>query len=104
MACKCGGNKFTAHQRLYVDVVVDGDNYFVDNCASTLEQSVYEAENPYGPYTCLKCEQVYDELPQVKFLYYPGIDKWVPIEPADHCEKCGQLYAVHNDDGSCVED
>jgi hypothetical protein len=37
-------------------------------------------------------------------LYYPGIDKWVPVVKEDYCEKCGQLYAVHNDDGSCVED
>jgi hypothetical protein len=79
MACKCGSNRFQAHQQLYVDVVVDDANYFMEDAAETVEQSTYECSNPYGPYTCLGCHKEYDELPQVKMLYYPGIDKWVPI-------------------------
>lgn len=31
--------------------------------------------------------------------------KQVPIEADNHyCETCGQSYAVHNDDGSCIDD
>ena len=58
MKCpKCGNNEFDAHQRAYHDIVVDGNNMFLR------DENIYESETPYGPYTCTKCETVYDELP-----------------------------------------
>ena len=75
MPCKCGGNRFVAHQRVYVDVVVDGDNDFLENCGKDTDDAIYESEKPYGPYTCLGCETVYDELP--RFLFYPGLNQWI---------------------------
>lgn len=61
--CVCGGTKFYAHQQLYVDVVVDGDNDFLGNAVDdNLSSSIGEAGKPYGPYTCVKCGREYDEL------------------------------------------
>ena len=47
---KCGCTEFTAHQRLYTDIIVDGDNNFLQNNSMDGSISVYEHENPYGPY------------------------------------------------------
>jgi len=55
-ACKCSSTNFSAHQRCYHDIVVNSSNiYKKDN-------GVYESENPYGPYTCIRCGAVYDDL------------------------------------------
>lgn len=91
MACKCGGNRFVAHQRVYVDVVVDGDNYFLENCGKDTDDAIYEAEDPYGPYTCLKCEKVDDDLPQHKFLFFPGLNKWVEVSEKEWLEAHSQI-------------
>lgn len=45
---KCGCTEFTAHQRLYTDIIVDGDNNFLQNNSMDDSISVYEHENPYG--------------------------------------------------------
>jgi len=61
--CVCGCDNFYAHQQVYVDVIVDGDNNFLANAVSSnLEYSITEAGKPYGPYTCLKCGREYDDL------------------------------------------
>jgi hypothetical protein len=65
MACKCGGNRFVGRQVCRHDIVVDDYNVWQENCG-TAEDSIYDAEQPYGPYTCLSCEMVWDELPQFK--------------------------------------
>ena len=65
MACKCGGNRFVSRQRCYHDVVVDDANMFIENCGDG-DSSIYDAETPYGPYTCLQCEKVWDTLPTYK--------------------------------------
>lgn len=57
MKCKiCGGEKFFAHQQAYHDILVDGDNQFLE------DKGVYESEHPYGPYTCDYCGAEYEEL------------------------------------------
>lgn len=78
MKCKiCGSETFEAHQELHVDVICDGDGDFIDNLAETLEASISESWNPYGPFTCTHCGAVYDELEDgakvedVTFLYAP---------------------------------
>jgi 4-alpha-glucanotransferase len=59
---KCGCTEFTAHQRLYTDIIVDGDNNFLQNNSMDGSISVYEHENPYGPYECRFCGEVYEDL------------------------------------------
>jgi hypothetical protein len=54
--CKCGGTEFTAHQRSYHDVIVDGSNTFLEDKGS------YDSDNPYGPYRCKMCSTEYEEL------------------------------------------
>lgn len=63
--CTCGNDKFYAHQACYLDVIVDGDNHFEDNAMKTAEESVYESDDPYGPYTCTKCGKEYDEVEDI---------------------------------------
>lgn len=61
--CVCGCSNFYARQRLYVDVVVDGNNNFLGNGVDdNLSHSISESERPYGPYTCIRCGREYDEL------------------------------------------
>ena len=62
MKCKCGNDKFTAHQVLHVDVIVDGNNNFLENPNNNIEENVYHANDPFGPYRCTKCGEKYDEL------------------------------------------
>jgi hypothetical protein len=64
MKCECGNDKFYAHQKCRVDIIVDEYNSFLDNLVSDKElgDSVYDSETPYGPYTCTECGKVYDEL------------------------------------------
>jgi len=79
MACICGGNSFVARQVCRHDIVVNDSNRFI----VVLGQDIYDAEDPYGPYTCLKCEMVYDDLPHYKLL----TDK-------DLCKKLAEACAV----------
>jgi|GEM_PF-2983036 len=60
--CLCGGSTFTGHQVCRHDVIVDGDNTFVDG------RDIYDSENPYGPYTCLKCGAEYDDLNELRYV------------------------------------
>ncbi len=59
--CKCGYQKFAAHQIVRMDVVVDPNNDWIRNLTND-STSIYDAEEPYGPYTCLKCGAEYDSL------------------------------------------
>ena len=54
--CEC--MTFDAHQQCYHDVTVDINNHFMDN------MGIYQADSPYGPYTCIDCGKEYNELPQ----------------------------------------
>lgn len=69
MKCSvCDNEKFYAHQVCRVDIVVDGDNDFVENLISdkALGDSVYDSETPYGPYTCTECGEEFEELKETK--------------------------------------
>jgi hypothetical protein len=61
--CECGNDRFLAHQKCFHDVIVDGNNNWQENndqCGG----SVYESENPYGPYKCCSCGKITNELPK----------------------------------------
>ena len=64
MLCVCGNDRFYAHQIIRADVIVDSDGAFLENATERLEESIYDAERPYGPFTCTKCGKEYDELRQ----------------------------------------
>lgn len=59
--CKCGCQQFAAHQIVRMDVVVDPNNDWIRNLTND-STCIYDAEEPYGPYTCIKCGAVYDSL------------------------------------------
>lgn len=57
MKCEdCGSEEFTAHQKTRHDIIVDGRNNFKEDCG------IYDAETPYGPYTCTVCGKEYEDL------------------------------------------
>ena len=64
MRCKCGNNRFYAHQLIRLDVVVDENGAFDRNLYDNAEAAIYDAEKPYGPFTCTVCNREYDELHQ----------------------------------------
>lgn len=68
--CKCGNAKFYAHQVCRLDVIVDGDYNFIRNASENAEASIYDSGNPYGPFTCTKCGEEYDELTDLPVLRY----------------------------------
>lgn len=68
--CKCDNAKFYAHQVCRLDVIVDGDYNFVSNANENAEASIYDSSNPYGPFTCTKCGEEYDELTDLPVLRY----------------------------------
>ncbi len=58
---RCKSERFIASQKVYMDVLVDGNGFFKEDL------DIKEAENPYGPYTCAVCGTEYEsleELPQ----------------------------------------
>jgi len=64
LQCECGSTEFVGHMVYHCDVVVDADREFVrdDGTAVTTTAgqnihlpSIYEAGDPFGPYTCVKC-------------------------------------------------
>ena len=57
--CVCGNNRFTAHQVCYHDIIVGSDNDFDRNIG------IGEAESPYGPYRCTKCDAEYEYLEEL---------------------------------------
>jgi len=62
MTCKCGCNTFYANQIIRVEIIVDGDGHFEDNRYATIEESIYDAEPPYGEFICTNCGEEYDTL------------------------------------------
>lgn len=61
MRCKCGNDKFYAHQRVYLEVIVGESGEFHNN-HEDVAAAIYDSEQPYGPYTCTKCNAEYDSL------------------------------------------
>ena len=67
MACsKCGNDKFMGYQVCRHDVVVDDQNNYVEELTGDSDADIYDAETPYGPYTCMRCKTPYDTLPTIK--------------------------------------
>ena len=57
MVCKnCGSDRFLAHQVCHHDVLVDGNNNFIE------DKGIYYAAVPFEPYTCEQCGAEYDSL------------------------------------------
>ena len=52
---RCKSERFIASQKVYMDVLVDGNGFFKEDL------DIKEAENPYGPYTCAVCGTEYDK-------------------------------------------
>lgn len=62
MKCKCGNDKFYAHQVLRVDVITDEFGDFEENLYDDLKGCIYDAEAPYGPFICTQCGAEYEYL------------------------------------------
>lgn len=62
MICTCGNDRFYGHQIIRVDVIVGADGSFEENTTEHLENSIYDAERLYGPFTCTVCGKEYEEL------------------------------------------
>jgi hypothetical protein len=62
MKCKCGNNKFIAHQVVRASVIVDETGTWIDNASDTLEGAIYDSGHPYGPFSCTECNKEYEEL------------------------------------------
>jgi len=45
-----------------MDVITDGSGNFSEDMPGGAESAIYEAERPYGPFTCAKCGAEYEEL------------------------------------------
>jgi|TARA_Y100000034_G_scaffold131097_1_gene191055 DNA-directed RNA polymerase subunit RPC12/RpoP len=86
MVCECGNNKFYAHQQFRANITVDGSNFFDDVTGNSLDLSIYDTGEPYGPYECTKCGKAYDELPE-------------DIVPDGHfkCSVCGNVIHYPED-------
>ena len=60
-ACrKCGCTVFFGNQRVLAEVVVDGNNEFLDHAGDASDP--YYAGKPFGPYSCANCGEDYDKL------------------------------------------
>lgn len=85
---KCGHTKFSAHQRICTDIIVDGDNQFLKNNSSDNSVSIYEQEAPYGPYSCKLCGAEYSSLEDlaednsryVGYIYYKDSNERIGYE------------------------
>ena len=58
--CRCGCERFNAHQLARHDVVVDVNGIFQE------DRGIYDAEHPYGPFTCCQCNEVYEDLDELE--------------------------------------
>jgi len=50
--------------------------------------------------------EFHDEIVWGNLVIMESVDKIIANrkEPSRYCDRCGQSWFVHNDDGSCVED
>lgn len=56
----CKNDQFFGHQLVRMDVLVDEDGDYVDS--DNTGGNIYDAEKPYGPFTCTKCGAVFEDL------------------------------------------
>ena len=81
-ACrKCGCTVFFGHQEVHADVIVDGNNEFLDHAGD--KDDPYYAGKPFGPYICANCREDYGDLDEL-----PDTDKPMSImQCQDHREQ-----------------
>lgn len=65
----CGNDEFHAHQVCRMDVVVNADGEFQSNQFQAAEMSIYDAEQPYGPFVCTKCGAEFEELSELSLPF-----------------------------------
>ena len=53
----CGNDQFAAGQKVYMTVIVDSQNNWIDDISAD------ESDRPYGPYQCTICGTKTDDLP-----------------------------------------
>ena len=99
MNCKlCGNSKFYAHQILHMDIICDEQGEFLNNIhPNDPMTSCYEAEKPFGPFTCTRCGAIYDRLSDkspienLTILYAP-----IQNDP-DHLAVLDHFYIYEHD-------
>lgn len=64
-ACKCGSHEFYARQVCRLDIIVDESNCFLKDIGPEGHTAIYDAETPYGPYTCTECGAEYESLDEL---------------------------------------
>lgn len=84
--CPCGCRQFKANQVLHVDVVVDEENNFICNDSKNGDVSIYYSEDPFGPYICTNCENMFPSLDELVDPDEPRVP-----EPVDCKELCESL-------------
>ena len=57
--CACGSDIFFGHQIARHDIIVNGANNYQE------DKGIYDAEEPYGPYTCVRCGALYEGLEEL---------------------------------------
>ncbi len=98
----CGSERFIGHQEIRADVYVGGNGEFEDNLPGGMEANIYDSSRPYGPFTCSKCGQEYDPLPEYKQVKLPrGTFTVVSGVYVQKCKKAGYSYH-HEDNGYTV--
>lgn len=113
--CSCGCEEFYAHQIVRMDVIVDAEGNFIESVNKNVLSDIYDAETPYGPYTCRRCGKEYDELPSgpkktrlIKANEAPAVRA---LEPArwlinsdgyyPYCSRCGKEPEDGNMTSTC---
>ena len=54
--CRCGGERFNAHQLARHDVVVDATGNYREDLG------IFDVEHPYGSFSCTQCHEEYEKL------------------------------------------
>jgi len=64
---KCNNGSFETTQRCRLDIIVDGENNFLDNKPGLDKGgiTIIDAEDPYGPYYCTHCGKEFDSLDEL---------------------------------------
>lgn len=91
--CKCGCTRFYAHQVCRVDVIVDKDNNFQGDITEG-QVSVYDAEEPYGPYTCMKCGAEYDSLEELPDVPEYSVSETLAGKAFDLVRLCERMNGI----------
>ncbi len=88
MKCICGNKEFHAHQKCRLDIICDGSGNWLKDSPND-KSACYDAEDPYGPFTCTKCKIEYEEL-----VKCPDCDVVIPNKTKIGltCKGCGHIF------------